>query len=59
VDPLGNVYVANQEQRPGHLDYAIRKFSPTGEDFGDFVVMSKQPRCLVVLRSTHDDSAFC
>ena len=49
VDRAGNVLVANEEQRPGQIDYSILSFSLTGEDRGDFVVISDQPRFLVIV----------
>jgi hypothetical protein len=51
-DRRGNLLVADEEQRPGRIDYAIRGFSAGGADLGDVIVLPAQPEFLVVVPST-------
>jgi sugar lactone lactonase YvrE len=45
----GTLLVANEDQRPGTLDYSLHAFAPDGSDLGDFAVLPAQPRSLLVL----------
>jgi hypothetical protein len=57
-DRAGDLLVADQSQRPGQVDYAIRRFSATGQELGALAVLPFQPRGLLMIRPTTPFSLF-
>jgi sugar lactone lactonase YvrE len=50
-DRPGQLLVADQLQRRGQIDYAIRRFSMGGRELGPLAVVPYQPRALLVMQS--------